>query len=60
MARQTSILGCYFLVAATEVPETVQPVFSMEQLAMSGMSEVRSENKFVVGLPSDLENLFEQ
>ena len=39
----------HFLVSATEVPETVQLVFSMELLAMSSMSEVRSEHNVCFG-----------
>ena len=34
---------------ATELPETVKLVFSMELLTMSSMPEVRSEHKVCVG-----------
>ena len=34
-----------FLVSATEVPEIVQLVFTMDLLAISSMSEVGSEHK---------------
>ena len=45
----------HFLVPATEVPETVQLVFSMELLAISSMSEVRSEYKITI-----LDNMFKR
>ena len=45
----------HFLVPATEVPDAVQLVFSMELLAISSMSEVGSE--FVLGLPSHLQRV---
>ena len=35
----------HFLVPSTEVPETIRLVLSMELLAISSMSEVRSEPK---------------
>ena len=40
-------------VAATEIPETVQQVFSMELLKISSMCEV-GNHKVFLGLPSDL------
>ena len=40
---------------ATEVPKTVQLVFSMELSALSSMSEIRSEYKVFMGLPEDLQ-----
>ena len=39
----------HFLVPATEVPEKVQLVFSMELLTISSMSQVRSEHKVCFG-----------
>ena len=39
----------HFRVPATEVPETLQPVLSMELFAISSMSEVRSEPKDCLG-----------
>ena len=36
-------------MSATEVPEIVQLVFNMELLAISSMSEVRSEHKVCFG-----------
>ena len=48
----------HFLVPATEVPETVQLVFSMELLAIYSPSEARSEHKFFFGLPEDYQSVF--
>ena len=46
MAKEYFSGACHnFLVPATEVLETVQLVVSMELLAISSMSEVRSEHK---------------
>ena len=39
----------HFLVSATKVPELLQLVFNMELLAISSMSEVRSEHKVSFG-----------
>ena len=50
----------YFLVPATEVPETVQLVFSMELLTIYSICEVRSEHKVILELPEDLQRVFEQ
>ena len=45
---------------ATEVPGIVQLVITMESLAISSRSEVRSEQKFGLKLPSDIQRVFEQ
>ena len=37
-----------FLVPATGVPKTIKPVFSMELLAISDMSEVGSEHNICI------------
>ena len=42
----------HFLVSATDVPEIVQLVFNMEFLAISSMSEVRSEHNVYFGASS--------
>ena len=49
-AREYFEGSCHqFLVPATEVMETVQLFLSMELLAMSSLSEVRSEHKVCFG-----------
>ena len=50
----------HFLVPATEVPETVPRVLRMELLAISSMSELRSDHKICCGLPEDLQRVVEQ
>ena len=47
-------------MSATEVPEIVQLVFNMELLAISNMSEARSEHKVCFGAFLRLTNGFEQ
>ena len=47
-------------MSATEVPEIVQLIFNMELLAISNMSEVRSEHKVCFGAFLRLKKGFEQ
>ena len=47
-------------ISATEVPEIVQLVFYMELLAISSISEVKSEQKVCFGLPYAMQRIFEQ
>ena len=53
VSRMRDFLGAchHFFVPATEVPRIVELVFKMELLAISCMSEVRSEHKVCLGLP---------